>query len=191
MFVPPQRFFEVPKKPVTGWLEPVKDKPDIDSDEAKKKEYGALLAKGLKPFDAGLELCPDSTANAVWVSLHWLSDPIVLASKDVYLKTVEQDTPLLDKTQFAARLLQISEEKDEESGRYKISAKDRLGALELYAKVMKFTDDKDNSSQTFVHNTMIVKFVEPEKKSIAPTIDNNFEETVDSNIIPLKVKLAG
>lgn len=181
MFVPPNRYFEAQRP-----LQTVK--PAIDNDDNLKKAFGVELAKGFKAFDAACNICGDSTANAVWVSLNWIGDPIALASRDLYLKTVELDTPLLDKDQFAARLLQISEEKDEQSGRYLIDAKDRLKALELYAEVMKFTGGDDNTSKTFIHNSMVVKFVEPEKKEIK-TIDETVEET--SDIVPLKLKLVG
>lgn len=194
MFSPDNRYFEV--KPPSPWPTETIKKPQIDNDELKKKEFGVELAKGLKPFDAGLEICGNNTADAVWISLNWLSDPIVLAARDTYSKLVELETPLLDKNQFAARLLKVSEEKDEETGRYLIDAKDRLKALELYGKTQGFIDKpEDHSNKTFVNNGLTIKIVKSENQNEEKIIDLAPEkaglEPSVSNALPLKLKLVG
>jgi len=70
---------------------------------------------------------------------------------------------------------------------------DRLKALELYAEVMGYKDKKSDPTltQNFVHNSMTIKLVEPEKKEQKiKTIDNNEVEIQNSNS-PLKLKLVG
>lgn len=189
MFRPDQRYFEV--KPILNGRGPA-----FKDDENKKKEYGILLSKIKNAFDAALELFPESTPDAVWVSLNWVTDPIVVASKDLYLKTVELETPLLDKSQFAARLLKVSEERDDETGLYLIDAKDRLRALELYGKTQGFIDKpEDHSNKTFVNNGLTIKIVKAENKVEEKVIDLAPEKAELQpsvpNALPIKLKLVG
>lgn len=180
MFSPPQRYFTVQPE----------EKPAIDSDEAKKRLFGIELSKGLKPFDAALAICGEDTADAVYISVNWLNDPIVIASRDIYSKTIAQSEGLLDKDQFAARLLSLSED-------WALEGKDRLKALELYAKVQGFIDKPgDNSTKIFNNNGITIKVVKPniEEKTIdisekeiasqaSPVVQN------DDKALPIKLKL--
>lgn len=193
MFRPKERFFNVTKpKTENDWGKPTVSRPELDNNEDKKKLYGIEWAKNSNAFEAALNLFKEDTNSAVWVSLNWLSDPIVLASKELYLKTLELNTPLLDKDQFSARLLQISEEKDDETGRYTIDAKDRIAVLNLYAKVRGYIDQPDNnSSKTFNNNGIMIKVVKVEAKEekvldLAPQIE--LEPSVE-NALPMKLKL--
>src|SRR5580704_10276165 len=55
--------------------------PAWKSDEELKKRFGIEWAKSEKPFDAACILAGEDTSKALWISVNWLFDPIVAASK--------------------------------------------------------------------------------------------------------------
>lgn len=185
----PDLFIAAPLQPAqSGWGEwkaPVPVKPEWADDAEKKKLFGIELAKSNpSPFIAACKVFPEDTSGALWVSINWINDAEVIASRDLYLKTLALDTTLLDKTQFASTLLKISVEAD-------MDGKDRIAALNLYAKVMGFVDDsavKVNNS--FTHNEMKVTFVRTEKKEENVVVNNDNSEILNQAIpLPLKLKL--
>lgn len=94
-------------------LEPYK------TDESLKKRYGIELAKANNSFEAACKLFnEDDTQKALWISYHWIADPVVMASRDVYLKTVAENAKPLDREQLAAKVLALSEEKILKNGVY-------------------------------------------------------------------------
>lgn len=143
--------------------------PAYRSDENLKKKYGIELAKAVNAFEAACILFED-TSQALWVSVNWLADPTVIASKDVYSKTVALSVVPLDREQTAAKVLAIAEEKILKNGVLlpAIEAKDRIAALKLYSDILQYTGkvDIDASTKTFTHNEMTIKFVKPEVKEL-------------------------
>lgn len=160
--------FEI--KPLPGWTTTPAPKitaPVISNEDEKKKSFGIELAKGIQPFQAACNVCGQDTQSALWVANNWLNDPIVIANKDIYLKGVKSAASLLDSEQLAARLLEMAEERNQSGTFYILDGKDRIKVLELYAKVRGFTDkDNNTSTNNFIHNSMTIKFVEPDKKEI-------------------------
>lgn len=186
--------FEI--KPTPGWGSGVTKStataipaPQIDNAEVKKKAFGIELAKGIQPFQAACTICGQDTQQALWITANWLNDPEVIAARDVYKKGVDTSGTLLDNEQLASRLLQMAEERNSSGTFYILDGKDRLKALELYAKVRGFTDNKDIQPNQFIHNQMVIKFVEPDKKQLSSS-----QETVDlvpaDTTVP-KLKLVG
>lgn len=167
------------------------------TDEELKKKYGIELAKANNPFEAACKLFPDEaeTSKALWVSFHWLNDPIVVASRDVYLKTVAETAKPLDREQLAAKVLALSEEKIIKNGVYvpTIEAKDRIAALKLYSDILGYTGkvEIDNSVTNNTLNEMTIKLVRPEPVKPAVVIDNPNpkSEIVNNEPLPINLKL--
>jgi hypothetical protein len=176
-------------------------KPAWHDDENLKKRFGIELAKVEKPFDAACLLCGEDTGKALWMSFHWLSDPVVMASKDAYLKTLALLTPPLDKDQLAAKVLALADEKilNPRTG-LQIplnEAKDRIAAFKLYSEIMGYTGkvEVDASTKNFVHNELKIKLVRPEEKkpvtiNQAP-IKNIKSEITNEGPSPITLKLVG
>lgn len=179
--------FEV-SRPKSAWNIPEPVIPNVDE---KKRLFGLELAKNTA-FEAACLVFPDNTNTALWVSHNWPSDPVVVAARDKYLEAADTSQSLLDKSQLARRLLTMAEEKNASNTFYLLDGKDRLKALELYSKVMGYTDTKSDPllTQNFVHNSMTIKLVEPEKKEQKQVIDHN-ESPIVNNNSPLKLKLVG
>jgi hypothetical protein len=188
MFTLPDSF-EVPKPQISAWNIP---EPVIENADEKKRLFGVELAKST-PFQAACLIFKDDTNTALWCSHNWVNDPIVVASKDKYLEAADTSQALLDKDQFARMLLNMASEKNASNTIHILDGKDRLKALELYAKVTGLIDTKADPllTQNFVHNSMTIKLVEPQaKEKPITTIDNN--EVQNQNInSPLKLKLVG
>lgn len=181
--------FEVPKPVRSAWNIPA---PIIENADEKKRLFGLELAKH-PAFKAACEVFKDDTNTALYVSHNWVNDPIVVAAKDKYLEAADTSQTLLDKSQLARRLLTMAEEKNASNSFYLLDGKDRLKALELYSKVMGYTDTKPDPllTQNFVHNSMTIKLVEPQiKDKPIAQIDNN-EAPIINNNSPLKLKLVG
>lgn len=168
------------------------------TDNNLKKSYGIELAKSSNPFEAACKLFGEETNKALWASFNWLNDPIVIASRDLYLKTVELSQPILDKQQLAAKVLALADEKILKNGVYvpTIEAKDRIAALKLYSDIAGYTGkvEIDNSTKTFQHNEMIIKLVKVEEKK-AVVINNtpNVKSEVlnENSNSPITLKLVG
>lgn len=179
--------FEVPKTK-SAWNIP---EPVIDNADEKKRLFGLHLAK-LPAFKAACEVFPE-TNTALWVSHNWVNDPIVAAAKDKYLEAADNSQALLDKDQFARMLLNMANEKNASQTIHILDGKDRLKALELYAKVKGLIDTKPDPTltQNFVHNSMTIKLVEPKaKEKIINNFDTN-EASIQNKNSPLKLKLVG
>lgn len=191
MFTLPDVFeIEPPKQAFkSAWKIP---EPTIENAEEKKHLFGIELAKNTA-FKAACNVFGEATNIALWVSQNWINDPSVVAARDKYLEAADTSQTLLDKSQLARRLLTMAEEKNASNSFYLLDGKDRLKALELYSKIMGYTDTKPDPTltQNFVHNSMTIKLVEPEKKEQKiKQIDNN-EVEIQNNNSPLKLKLVG
>ncbi len=165
------------------------------SDENLKKQYGIELAKSANPFEAGCKLFGEETNKALWVSFNWVHDPIVVASKDVYEKTVAISTPLLDREQLAAKVLALSEEKILKNGVYYpvVEAKDRIAALKLYSDIAGYTGKVEiDNSKNLTINEIAIKLVKPENsKPVIEQAPNVKSEMANENAPPITLKLVG
>lgn len=153
--------------------------PSWHQDEEKKRLFGVELAKNNNGFEAALVVFNDNANDALWASAYWIGDPLVLATKDLYLKNIAVQSKLLDKETFAARLLTMAEEKHPVSQLYYMDAKDRLKAMELYGDTQGFfAKDQPQlqiNNNIVNDNSLTVKYIRPEEKEKT----NNYEETID------------
>lgn len=188
MWQPPERYFQVdPPAPAAQWGLPspwVQPTDDYRNDVNKKKEYGIALAKQgamdlSAAFKAGCEVFPDNTNRALWVAHNWLNDAVVVAARDLYADSVRKEPEILDKDQFASRVLECAEEKRlAADGKLypAIEAKDKLGFLRLYAEIKGYVGKNEtNNSFNFTNNSMQVKLVKPDP--ISKTIEHDQEIT--------------
>ncbi len=160
-------------------------KPTIANEANVKEAFGKALAAGKAPFEAALEATNNNTNLSLWVSQRWLNDPIVLAFKE---KTVVNSNPLLDADELAGKLLQMSVEKDRSNNFYILEGKDRLKALELYAKIRGY-DKSAAPTNNFTFKQINVKLIEPVKKEElpSPVIDNDVQMPNNKSGIKLKL----
>ncbi len=154
----------------------IEEIPAYQTDEALKKQFGIELAKSSNPFEAACKMFgSEETSKALWVSFHWLVDPIVVASRDIYLKTLELSQPPLDREQLAAKVLALADEIILKNGVMvpTIEAKERINALKLYSDILGFTGkvEIDQSTKSFTHNELTIKLVKAEEKK--PVVINN------------------
>jgi hypothetical protein len=193
--------------PVGGWGEQIitkapwvkeiaKPVPEYQTDEKLKQAFGIELAKTTNPLDAACKITDNDQSKALWISFNWLNDPVVVASRDIYLKTLELSTPPLDKEQLAAKVLALA---DEKILSHKLGClvpvaetKDRIAALKLYSEILGFTGkvEIDNSSKTFTHNEMTIKLVKAEERK--PTVIEHAPNVKSENVehvSPITLKL--
>jgi hypothetical protein len=173
----------------TPTQEPLVKGPIIEHEEEKKKLFGVELAQTGNAFQAACNVCGQNTNEAVWISRNWLHDPIVLASKQIYLESIEEKQELLDKDAIARKLLEIVDERNSSGTLYILDGKDRLKGLEIYSKLRGYLDNKvDPRNSNFVHNKMVIRFVKPEEnnnKELKEKITNNDQLVAN----PLKIRL--
>lgn len=182
---------------VSPWAIPVAPK-QVDTayqtDDNLRKLYGIELGKGSNPFEAAKTVLGEND-RAVWASFNWLSDPVVIASKDVYLKTLENSSPPLDREQLAAKVLSLAEgEKVNKNGVTiaTIDAKDRIAAFKLYSEILGYTGkvEIDNSTKTFNTNNEL-KIVLVKAEIPKPTVINapNVKSEILNENAPLPISL--
>ena len=194
---PPSGSFTVAPlaQPFVPWAKPIGElpkpiEPAWRSDEGLKKLFGIALAKHEKPFSAALEVFPDNTNNALWASWNWLTDPLVVASKDSYAQNIELNENLLDKSAFAAKMLKMSDERDPSGRFFLLEGKDRIAILKLYAEVQGFIGKIaiDASTNHITNNELkitLVKAIQNQEK--AATVIEAEPELED--ILPINLKL--
>lgn len=180
----------------TGAASAKEEAPAYQSDENLKKQYGIELAKAQNPFEAGCKLFGEETSKALWVSFNWINDPIVVASRDIYLKTVELSQPLLDREQLAAKVLVLAEgEKILINGKLiaTVEPKDRLAAYKLYSDIAGYTGkvEIDNSVKNITNNELTIKLVRAENAKPVVVVDNtpNAKSEIANVESPIGVKL--
>lgn len=180
----------------TGAASAKEEAPSYQSDENLKKQYGIELAKAQNPFEAGCKLFGEETSKALWVSFNWINDPIVVASRDIYLKTVEISQPLLDREQLAAKVLVLAEgEKILINGKLiaTVEPKDRLAAYKLYSDIAGYTGkvEIDNSVKNITNNELTIKLVRADDKKpvVIDNAPNIKSEMPNEDQSPIKLKL--
>ncbi len=164
-------------------------------DEALKEQFGIALEKSGNAFEAGCIVFGKETNKALWVSKNWINDPVVLKTKEDLAEIAQDKKSLLDKSELSLTLLEFSKERVEFNGNvvYAAEAKDRLKALELYAKIQGFINDKPEINNNFTKNNVLqIEFVEAEKKETVKTIDATpieHEDILEAS--PIKLQLVG
>ena len=156
--------------------------PEIQNLEEKKKKFGVELAK-TEPFKAACEVFED-TKIALWAIANLQNDPIVIASKDQYLKTVNNSAALIDKDELAIKVLKFAEEQNASKTFYLVDAKDRLAAYKLYAELRGYLNNKDvgNTNYFINNNGMTITLVEPEQQiRKEKVIEGKVEEIQNQN----------
>lgn len=198
--------FEVPSLP-SGWGNPFQpaqkpapladSKPAYHDNEDLKKRYGVELANRNNQvnsaFNAACAIFPNDTNAALWVTREWLSDPIVLKSREDHLKTLEQKAATLDRDAFAARLLELSEARNVAGTAYVYDDKERVNLLKLYAEVRGFTGKQE---APIINNNLVqgltIKLVKPEtKEQVLDTTPTPNTNNQNLNDLPIKLKLVG
>lgn len=168
------------------------------SDENLKKLFGIELAKTTNPFEAGCKVFGEETNKALWVSFNWMTDPIVLSARDVYLKNLELSQPPLDREQLAAKVLALAEETYVTQAGVKrpsIEAKDRISAFKLYSEIMGYTGkvEIDNSTKTINTNNelkIILVKAEDKKPVVLENAPNVKSEILNEKMpTPINLKL--
>lgn len=168
------------------WTAPP-SKPKYADDENLKKQFGVEWAKCEKPFEAACKVFETDTSAALWIASNWLTDPLVVAAKDVYLKEVTAKSALLDKDDFAAMLMMTVK-----NG--KLKDKELINILKLYADVRGFLNKDTATINNFNNNEGLkVVFVKAEPQpipTIAPvTVSNDKSEILNEVPSPIKIKL--
>lgn len=176
-------------KPTTtgwgNWVAPIPVIPEWHDDEKQKKLFGIELAKDHpSPFIAACAIFPD-TSNALWASINWINDPVVVATRDIYLKVVADDTTLLDKDQFASKILKIADGRTAD-GRPVVPSDDLIKLLELYAKVRGFLKPENSISNNTTINQIKVTFVKAEERP-TKTINNKNDNVIVAPIAKIKL----
>lgn len=187
----PDLFVVEPIKASGGWGDwtpPQHQEPIWAKDEEKKKLFGIELAKGhSNPFSAACEVFPN-TADALWVSINWINDVVVLAERDLHRKRLDSDVTPLDKNQLGARILRRVDERAP-NGYALIDAETELKYLELYAKINGYLKPDNVNSNNFIANEMKVVVVSSEQKREKP-VTETFDEFEGEVIEPLPLKIA-
>lgn len=178
-------------------------RPDFADDESLKQAFGILLAKGKNTFDAGMELFNEELQKALWVSVNWAADPIVEASKDIYLQTLKKAEKPLDKEQLLAKVMAFADERiltKDGVAVPLVEAKVRLDALKLYSEISGFTgrvvvDASTNiNSNNTTNNLMKIVLVKAENKEQQPKLieaSNTESKIHNQELPPIALKLVG
>ncbi len=159
MWSRPTGIFEVKPNPwVAQSVVADVDTPSWRDDPTKKRLFAQELPKHATPFDAALVVFGRDTAAALWASVHWMADPIVLAAK----QDVALNKKILDKDALCHKLLNISEEKSPQ-GYYLIEPKDRIACIKLYAEIQGYIGKAEVATfNNFANNNLKVVFVKPD-----------------------------
>lgn len=175
-----------PPKPQT--IEPISE--EWQQDEEKQKLFGIELAKNSNAFQAALVIFPDNTNKALWISWHWVSSAITIASRDLYKQAVDVSANLLDKDAFSVKLLKLADEKNDR-GQFTNDAQDRIKALELYAKVRGFvgTAVVDASVNTTNNNVMEIILVKSPEKEQHKLVELSPVETYEAPELGVELEL--
>ena len=176
---------------------PAKSRP-YEHDETLKKQFGIELAKAKNPFEAACVLAGTDTSMALWISQNWLTDPIVIANRDIYVQTVERSQPPLDKKQLAAKVLALAEEKTLNRQGVPVPSvepKDRIAAFKLYSEIMGYTGkieiDQSNKTTTITNNEIQIKLIRPKEEltDVTPKQVQNAKSNINDEDMPVTLKL--
>lgn len=168
-------------KQADPWWQPqpmqAPDRPDYADNEEMKKAFGVALAKGLEPFQAGLQIFNQETSKALWISVHWLFDPVALAAKDAYAKALKSLEKPLDREQFLAEVLSAARHCEDD--------RDRATFFKLYAETAGFIGkvaDTVNNTVNNTQNVMTVKFVRPSERTETIEAPSNTQSKIQNDV---------
>jgi hypothetical protein len=188
-------FFEVPfdarkvdPRPYDPWQQRASvapPRPDFADDEELRKSFGIALGKGLEAFPAGLELFPKETSKALWASVHWLNDPIAVAARDAYKKTLKSFEKPLDKEELLQEVLIRARKAPED--------RDAATLFKLYSEIAGFTGKVEPANvNNNTNNTMKITFVSGTPKETPKVIDHvSSDKSKILNEDTVKLKLVG
>lgn len=176
---------------VSPWAKPVEPqkpwRPDFADDELLKKAFGINLAKEPDAFAAGLITFKQATNNALWASVHWIKDEIVLAAKAEYEALEKAKRKPLDKEELLFEILNRARASEED--------KDAVAAYKLYSEIAGYSGKVDinntiNNNNTT--NTMKIVLVKPEKQEQQVIEASNSKSEILNDVeSPIKLKLVG
>ncbi len=106
-------------------------KPDFADNEELKKAYGISLGQGLDTFKAGMLVFEDAVAKALWVSTNWKNDPLVIATRDAYIREQKKASKPLDKEELLEEVLTAAQIAPE--------FKDKASLFKLYSEIAGYT----------------------------------------------------
>jgi hypothetical protein len=160
-------------------------RPDFADDEELRKSFGICLGKGLEPFPAGLELFPKETSKALWASVHWSNDPIAIAARDAYKKTLKSFEKPLDKEELLNEVLTRARKAPED--------RDAATLFKLYSEIAGFTGKVEPVNvNNNTNNTMKITFVSGTPKEAPKVIDHvSSDKSKILNEDTVKLKLVG
>lgn len=189
--------WKAPSQPIAPY------KPDFADDEELKQAFGIALAKAPDAFKAGMEVFNQELPKALWASLNWVNDPIVIASKDTYLLTLKKLQKPLTKEELLAKLLELADERVVNKEGIEIplvEAKVRVDALKLYSEISGYSGrvaidaSTNNFNTTNNDNSMKITLVRADNKDAPKVIDNspNTKSKIQNNELPqIALKLVG
>ena len=162
-------------------------KPDFADDEDLKKAFGIELGRGLDSFKAGMIVFNEEMPKALWASIHWAKDPIVIASRDAYALTLKKAVKPLDKEELLAEVLETSKIAPE--------FKDKAALLKLYSEIAGFTGkiaidastNNINNTQNNIAKIVLVKGQEPPQEIKSSNIENTKSKILNNGLPQLKL----
>ncbi len=159
-------------------------KPDFADDEELKKAFGIELGRGQDSFNAGMIIFDQALPKALWASVNWAKDPIVIASRDAYVLTLKKAAKPLDRDELLAEVLEAS--------RKTIEDRDRVQFLKLYSDIAGFTGKIaiDASTNNNTTNNTLTKIVlvkgSSEPETIKAPVMNN-QSKIQNSLPALKL----
>lgn len=166
-------------------------RPDFADNEELKRAYGVALGQGLDAFNAAMEVFSQELPKALWASLNWIKDPVVIGAKDAYLKTLKAFQKPLDKEELLAEVL--------EGARGSLEDKDRVAFLKLYSDIAGYTGKiaidasttTNNNTQNNTTQIVLVKGSEDRPALKSPSSpDTNIKSKISNSGLP-QLKLVG
>jgi hypothetical protein len=168
--------------------EPVKDyRPDFADNEELKKAFGIALGQGLDVFNAGMNVFEQAVPKALWVSINWKNDPIVIAARDAYLKELKKAQKPLDREELLEEVL--------ESAKIAPDFKDKATLFKLYSEIAGYIGIKApelpvNQTNNTNNYTKIILVGGSQRETTSPEIINSNTKSEIPNKIP-QLKLVG
>lgn len=158
---------------VDPWLTPAvvqpTPRPDFADNEELKKAFGVALGQGLEAFEAGLKALNNDTAKGLWAAINWINDPLVIASKDAYLKSLKKLEKPLDKEELLSEVLSAARLAPED--------KDKAALFKLYSDIAGFTGKASpdiltntvNNTNNLMKIVLVKSDMNKDDAKIAPT----------------------
>lgn len=156
-------------------------KPDFADNEELKQRYGIALGQGADVFNAGLQIFEGDVSKGLWVSTNWRNDPIVIAAKDAYLRTLKKAEKPLDKEELLSEVLTAARKSGED--------RDKVAFFKLYSEIAGYTGPKINidASTNTNNNNNLTQIVLVKGSSEPKTIEapnTNIKSKIQNSGLP-------